>query len=74
MDISFQLWVNSKFSFVRNCQAVLQNAVPFFILPSVNENFCYSISLLAFGAVSDLDFDYSNRCVSGIILFYFAKP
>ena len=50
------------FSFVKNCQTVLQNGYHFCILTS-NESSCWFSSLPAFGVVSVLEFSHSNRCI-----------
>ena len=53
------LYGKSMFSFVRNHQTVFHFARP----PAMNESSCCSISSPAFGIVSVLDLEDSNKCV-----------
>ena len=50
-------------SFVRKCPAALNVAIPFCILPAMNESSCCFIASLVFGVVCILDFSHFNRCI-----------
>lgn len=52
-----------SYSFVRNHPTILQRAVCFTFLPTVDDNSCFSTSSSAFGVVSVPGFGHSNRCV-----------
>ena len=63
----------SMFSFVGNCQVVFQSSCTVFSFPpAVNERCCCFTPSPAFGVVSALDFDCSNKCAVGscVVLIY----
>lgn len=73
MDISFDknqgvhlldCMAKRTFGFIKDFQTFFQKVVPIFcISTAINENFCLSTSLSAFGAITVLNFGHLNRCV-----------
>lgn len=58
------LYGKNMFSFVRK---LLNHSLKWLclsvLLPAINDYFCCSLSSLAYGVISALDFDHFNRCV-----------